>query len=318
MKQLQFSSVKATGKIVTVVFNEPIEQPTAGGTLVSPDGVQYNVEANQMTLDSTDTTDKTLTIDLSSDVTGTPVAGNYKVNLPVDVIADSEGNSKAISFNVPLSANTDTDKPELDDYSYTANANSGTVTVSYDKDMSASAINVANYTVDGVKVFETAYFDGNKQNVVLTLKDGAFEFDGNREFKISNVADLSGNTLTTFTLIDLFEDNTSPKLVSAKLNSDQSGITLSFTEAMDALTIADVSDTKNDFAVFVGDQRETATIESVDSTDLTNKTFTITFADALTASEFGKTITIRPTTDFDVADANGNEHKTFTSVTVTK
>jgi hypothetical protein len=87
---------------------------------------------------------------------------------------------------------------------------------------------------------------------------------------------------------------------------------------MDIASIDDLIDLDNDYKVYVGDQLETATVESVDATDSTNKTFTITFADALTASEFGKTITLRPTTDFDVADAKGNEHKAFTSFTVTK
>lgn len=311
------SSVKATGKVLTVVFSEPIQAPTGGGTLVSPDGIQYTVAQGQMTLDATDTTNRTLTVDLSSNITGTPATGNYKLNLAKGIIVDAESNSQALTINASLSAATDTEKPEVDGFVYTADANNGTVAVSFDKDMGASAINVANYTVDGVRVFETAYFDTNKENVVLTIKDGAFEFDGVREFKISNVTDLSGNALDTYTRTLTFEDNTSPKLVSAKLNNTQDGIVLSFNESIDPLSIAEGTAVA-DFAVYVGDQLETGVIESVVATDTTNKTFALTLSDALTATEYAKTITVRPTKDIDVTDANGNQLTTFTSVSVSK
>ncbi|MBE4907101.1 hypothetical protein IMZ08_03390 [Bacillus luteolus] len=49
----------------------------------------------------------------------------------------------------------------------------------------------------------------------------------------------------------------------------------------------------------------------------TNKV-TLTLSRALTPAEYGKTITIAPATDFDVADTNGNLQAGFTSFTVTK
>ena len=82
---------------------------------------------------------------------------------------------------------------------------------------------------------------------------------------------------------------------------------------MDVLSIAEIAGVA-DFDVLVNGVTEAGVVES----SVDGKTFKLTLSNALTAAEYNSTITIKPTAAFDVTDANGNAHATFTSVTVTK
>ncbi|WP_411502924.1 Ig-like domain-containing protein [Brevibacillus centrosporus] len=310
----EVQNVSVAGKIATITFSEDVVDAGGTGTVLTPGGVLKTVA--DADIDSlTPRYNNKVQVDLSNVVT-TIEAGTYKVTLPKDVIADADGNSKEYVLDVTLNNAQDTTKPQVVGTAvYTDAANAGTVAVEFNENVGASAIDVNNYTVDGVKVFKSAYFNNDNRHVVLTIDANKFDVDADREFKFTGVKDVAGNTADAYTQVINFKDNTAPQLVSAKLENDLTTITLSFTEALDPATLdGDAADYK----VYVGDVLEAGAVEAIVAADTTNKTFKITLADALTATEYAKAITIKPTDDYEVADAGDNLAATFTSVTVAK
>lgn len=301
-------SQSVAGKILTIVFDESVLDAGGAGSVITPSGVLLPVADAQISVSGTNP--KAIKVDLGTAVT-TVESGNYKVTLPDGVITDADGNSKEYVVNTTL-GNTDTTKPVVNSATYTAGANAGTVDVNFSEDMSSSAIDVNNYTVDGAKVFKSAVFNGNKQNVKLTLKEGVFDVTSDRTFVASNLKDLAGNVADTYTDVALnLTDNTAPALVSAKLESDLTTITLTFNENVDDTSIA-----ASDFDVLVGDVKESGF--SIVSGTADDNVTTITLADALTPTEFAKTITIKATDTFALTDTVGNVNDDFTSKVVAK
>lgn len=315
-KDPEVVSTVANGKVVTISYNEDVTVTGANAKVLTPSGVLLTVPSSAISTVSN--FPERVRVDLTS-VVESVENGTYKITLADGIVKDAEGNSKEYSVNASL-GNQDTTKPEVASASIavTPSANGGTVRVPYSENMGASAIDVNNYTVDGVKVFNNAYFDGSRDAVILELKENAFASTANRNLEINNVADVAGNTLKeSFTKTLSFTDNTAPSLVKAELQTDLRTIKLTFNEAMNVSSIAEGTAVA-DFKVLIGDAQESGVVEALDATDLTNKTFTLTLSDSLNATEFAKSITIAPTDDFEVTDTSNNKHAKFANVPVTK
>jgi hypothetical protein len=308
------TSTSVTGKVVTINFSEAVVDATGAGTVLTPSNVELAVADGD--IDTVAGNPKQIKVDLSATVT-TVENGTYTITIPEGVITDAEGNSDEYVVRVSL-PNTDTDKPEVAaPINYVAAANGGTVEVTFDEPMGASALDLNKYTVDGVKVFKKAVFNNvNKTSVLLTLSENVFDVDAERTFAVEGITDAAGNLLVPYTEAVTFEDNTAPTLVKAELESDLQTITLTFSEDIDPATLSGDSG-EADFTVYVGDVAESGVVEAADAGG-DAKVYTLTLSDALTPTEFAKAITIKPTTDFDVADVDGNLQATFTSKTVTK
>ncbi|MFD1861927.1 Ig-like domain-containing protein [Planococcus chinensis] len=301
-------TTEVEGRIVTLTFDENVYlSDVEDAVLRTPENVV--IEIDNAEFDYVDGNMKQITVDLSDAVGADAVSGSYKLTVAEDTVFDTEGNSTSYTTSFGLSDLPANEvKPEVEDVDYSAA--DGTVTVYYSEAMNSSALNLSNYKVDGQSVFADAYFSGNKETVVLTLKENVFAFDADRVLSISNVSDLTGNNIDAITEVIEFGDNTAPMLLTAELEEDLETITLTFNENMDAESIVDLS---TDFEVLVGGVAQTGTIE-----EGSGREFTITLEDELTATEYAKTITLTPAEDFDVADEAGNLHPTFKSVTVAK
>ncbi|MFI8575791.1 S-layer homology domain-containing protein [Rossellomorea aquimaris] len=242
--------------------------------------------------------------------------GEYTISLPTGLVADKSSNmniNAATTVKATLGdfSGSDTVKPGVS--SITVDDAAETVTVVFSEKVSnETALNLANYTVEGNQVFEKAVFIGDKTTVRLSVKSGSVKLTGDYLFEIMNVKDLSGNAMKTYSTTQEFVENVAPNLVSAKLTSNDT-ITLTFSEAMNTASIEEVT-AEADFDVFIDGTKESGVVEA--SKD--SKTFTLKLSDALTSSEFSSAITIKPATTFDVEDSNGNMHPTFSSVTVAK
>lgn len=307
----EVASISVLGQIATITFNEDVDVTPAAFTVLSPSSVLTSLVAGKIaslnTVLGTTIYPTKVQVDLSSLVAEN---GTYTINLPKGIVADKTGNSKDYQIKTSLNG-ADTTAPEVTTPAPAVSGNK--VTVNYSEAMDASAIDVNNYTVDGKKVFESAYFDGAKNKVILTIKDGSFDSTANRQLTIDNVKDVAGNKIAEAYTKELsFNDNTQPTITSAKLGTDYKTITVTYTKALDALSVQEAS-AEADYKVLVGGTEVTVAAEAV-----SGNTVTLTLATALNATQYAQAITIAPTADFDVTFGTGNAITNFTSYTVAK
>ncbi|PFA67330.1 hypothetical protein CN378_10815 [Bacillus sp. AFS015802] len=244
-------------------------------------------------------------------------SGEYTISLPAALVTDTSQNTNdntASSVKVTLGdlTSTDTTKPGISSIASQA-SNNNTIEVTFSEEVSnETALNLANYTIEGKQVFEKAVFIGDKKTVRLTLKEGAVKLNGDYQLEVMNIKDKAGNKMDNYTVTKPLTENALPALKTAVL-TENDVITLTFSENMNVSSIEEAL-AEADFKVLVNGVEETGVTEA--STD--GKTFTLTLSDALTSAEYNSTISIKPTVDFDVEDANGNAHPTFDSVVVSK
>ncbi|REK56341.1 MAG: hypothetical protein C6P36_09415 [Geobacillus sp.] len=278
---------------------------------VTPDNVEKTttIDATDISLDTTDSNAPKVLFK----VTGKE-AGSYTLVIPKDNITDGTTAASAdatIKFN--LTSTVDTTKPVVQnvflpgsDASSVGGPSSvplNTVYVKYSKSMSASALNTANYTIDGVNVFDSAVFVGDKTLVKLTLKDGAIKVSGERNFAISNAVTGENNVaIDKYTQIVNVKENVKPTFVSAQLIDDKS-IELTFSESIKDSTL-----TPSDFTVAI----DGATVALDSSTPVDtgsaaddNKVI-LKLASAIDTTQFTKTITVKLGKDTTLTDLNGN------------
>lgn len=230
---------------LVVTYNEDVTNLVTAGAIAGT-----YVDANQVTKTVTDLGMESVNDTKSIKIAvPTNAAGNYTVTIPAGIVKDASGNSsdaKTISFVLGAAA-ADTSKPSVLSVNAQASLlvnNSNKLIVNFSAPVSAAtALNVANYTVEGQNVFASAIFKENQQTVELTFVDGAITVDGTRNLTIANVAGTNGSVMNADTKQIVFEENVKPVLASAKL-VDASTIQLNFTE-----TVANLDTT--DFEVYV-------------------------------------------------------------------
>ena len=235
---------------VTVATGTPTNALT--GTYIDADSITHTatpiVLASATSYDPANVgTSDSIKIDLS-----TWTAGQYTAKVEAGLVKDAASTpnaSAAKTVTFTLGTVGDTTKPAIVDgdsdpsngYSgITVQATEDIVEVKFTEDVTAAtALNVNNYLVEGVAVFEKAIFKGDAQTVELTLKANAISVNGDREFTIKNVADKAGNVMNTVTSQVAFKENVKPELVSAKITAAQE-ITVTFSEDIAGTAVFEV------------------------------------------------------------------------------
>lgn len=257
-------------------------------------------------------------------LTANAVAGNYTLNLPTNFAVDASANtngSAARSITFSLGNVVDTTKPAVSVFAQhkaaevttggllvadDLTANNNKVTVKFDRAVTAAtALNVSNYSIDGVSSpFTGAIFKGNAQTVELTLRDGAITTNGARNFSIRNVATSTGSVMEVKNASYSFVENVRPTVTSARvLSATEIEVTLS--EALDTNT------DDGDFEIFQNGST-TALTETAAEVATGNKVV-ITVAPLTSLSG----LVVKPEATINLADLNGNLVNFTGSVNVT-
>ncbi|HGH7176713.1 TPA: S-layer homology domain-containing protein [Bacillus wiedmannii] len=260
------------------------------------------------------------------DVTGaTP--GSWTVTLPAGFVKDDAktpngSKVKTVTFNVAGKAE------EAGKLTYTveANANNG-VTVNFVGEVDgASAVNVANYAVEGAKVEKAVLVNNGNgaAQVELTLKAGSVEATGNYAVSVAGVKDKTKaveakrveGSATTVAL----KENVAPKVEKAELIGG-TDVVLTFSKSIDAATLQtsdfDFLLDGNKVSSVAGNPITVAEPVAVENTN--GKKFKFSFDRGLTSAEFTKTVTVKSAKDgFEVKDFNGNLLAPVESLTVSK
>ncbi len=213
-------------RYIVVKYNEDVVLTPANLTTVTyvADGVQKTLAggiASSAVIAHTDTDIKDTILINTEDYDGSSTVlpeGAYSITLPAALVADSASNnsaSKVVNATVGKLSPVDVTKPGISSVTVTDN---DTVTVVFSEEVTnESALNVANYTIDGVNVFDSAIFSGDKTTVLLTLKDGIIDINGDRLIEIKNVADKAGNVMNAYSDTKTFTENVKPQMLSAEI-----------------------------------------------------------------------------------------------------
>ncbi|MEH6937417.1 hypothetical protein V7056_06060 [Bacillus sp. JJ664] len=196
--------VDSEGVLHPTAVLDVLDDVIADGYDANGNGSISGDEANYLVFNLTNDNNTVTTAD---DVASTYVsngklkAGTYTVTLAAGKIAD-----KAAVANVttaPITFTTTVTSTVASQKVVTAVATQvaltpGQLQVVYNKDMGASALTAANYTLGGVALpaGTTLNFVGNKKTVVITLPTNTITATGDRTLVInSNVKDVDGNVL---------------------------------------------------------------------------------------------------------------------------
>lgn len=196
----------------TVTFDRDLVDATSitlGGTKLND-----NVETSVTNVSAVVTNGK-LVIDTSA-----LGKGEYTLSLPVDTVADIAGQkNKALELKFTLDKAATAAQTEVAGFVTTAAGTTvvgasdpidqdGVVFVKYSKAVGNSAVDVANYTVEGQEVFSKAVFTSNDKNVVkLTLKADTIAKDDNYTVEIKNVKDATDKAVKAFSGEFQVQDN---------------------------------------------------------------------------------------------------------------
>ncbi|WP_139491123.1 Ig-like domain-containing protein [Brevibacillus dissolubilis] len=320
---------------LVVVFNENVdvtnlssETVTVKGKLVS-NYVETDVEFANLVPVAYGTAKNAIAISLNGFAPGA-----YTVSL-TGTVNDLSLNNFAQKDGVTFTRTADTDLSEgsvtaigYDNLNTSATeADNNVIYVSFDKVLdAASALNVANYTVEGTSAVQSAIFvknsvttDGVPASIVkLTLKPGTFNLSGERLVTVKDVKTATGVVIPATTKKFNFVENVAPTIASAVVTSADE-ITITFSESMNGTSI---TDSAADFGVFV-DGQDWATVAGAtygtvtEIAGATDKVYVLKLGRALTAEEYAKNIQIKPATTIDATDAKGNK-LSFTSQNVTR
>ena len=299
-----------TGKVVKD-FVESTITPVVTDTVDGGNGVNFELN------NPSNGKSKSVRLDLAS-----LTSGAYTLTLPTGLVADEAGvESKQTTVSFTRTTNVDTGKPALT----TAGANgiskvnNDTYTVSFDRQLDpASALNVANYAIEGA-VVKSAIFTQNDANgavVRLTLEEGSIKLTGERTVTVQNVKSAAGVMMDRVTTTESLTENVKPTVASAQFVG-LNAIKVVFSENIAAGTVDNSVVAANDFEVLIGDVAEVGATIAEDTADTTGKTFTITLSGDVTPAEYAKTITLKAGTGLNVTDESGNA-LIFTSATVAK
>lgn len=319
---LQTTSVvkEGTDTFVVLTFDKNVTVDTSldiTGSYVTPESIYKTVDAAAIA----ELTDVTVVDNnkVKVKVTGKE-AGNYSLALPINFV-DNAGvkNDKAISFNFTLGSSTDTTKPVVQNVYVpgevmgAATVETNTVYVQYSREMSTTALNPNNYTVDGVAIFKDAVFVGDKTLVKLTMKDNAVSVSGDRNFGISTAVTGANNVAIDSTIsIEPIVENVKPLLTAGKL-VDGDTVELTFSEFIKDSTIA-----TTDLEVYIDGVKVTvANVAQSGAQQVDDQKFEINLSTAVTPTQLASsTITVKAVGD--VTDLAGNALTTGTVVTVQK
>jgi uncharacterized protein YjdB len=183
-------------------------------------------------------------------------SGTYSAVIPSTLVQDVAGTGAAaqnVSFALGTIADATTvPVPTVADVQ---SANINQVEVTFNTDVTAAtALNVANYTVEGQNVFSNAIFKGNDKTVILTLNPNAINLSGNRLFAIANITSVGGKVMNAFSADEPFVANLAPTIKTASLTAPNI-ITLTLSKSVNAVAgnfVVNVNGTPTTATVTVG------------------------------------------------------------------
>ncbi|TRY25699.1 hypothetical protein FOI68_10520 [Brevibacillus sp. LEMMJ03] len=250
--------------------------------------------------------------ELAIDITGLS-AGSYTLTLPAGAVTDVYGDTNVatkVTFSVGA-ASAQTQVLAATEPAAGAAINGDTtgetvdqVIVKFSAEVSDSAKDVNNYTVEGQHVFKSAEFYGDKQTVRLTLNDDAIKYDGNYEFAISGIKDKNGKDVKAYSKLIKFAENVKPYIAKAEVTGLEA-VKVTFNEAISATSPASLDE--NDLNVYVN-----GTKVALDSASFSGNTAVIDLKDALTSTT--AKVEVETAAEFDGHDANRNFGKTLQKV----
>lgn len=230
-------------------------------------------------------------------------AGAYSLTLPAGAVTDSYGGtnlSTKVDFTVG-NASAQTQVSATTEPAGSAAINGDTagetvdqVIVVFSAEVGDSAKDVANYTVEGQRVFKSAEFYGNKNTVRLTLNDDAIKYDGNYVLGISGVKDKNNKDVKAYSKLIKFAENQKPYIAGAEVTA-LNGVKVTFNESISSPAALD----KEDLNVYVNGTKVALT-----SATFTGNTATVVLTDALTSTT--AKVETETSAAFDGKDANGN------------
>jgi trimeric autotransporter adhesin len=309
------------GESVEVKFNEDLDGLTVDSTKIvvtSSEGVRYNLQADETVLKTG--ADNVLELDWVDGAVALP-AGDYTVQFQAGAVKDVAGNSVAAStISVKVAESSDTAKPVV-----TKDATSGVnkYVINFSKEVTSSALNLANYKLDGAALpaNTTVYFNSAaKTSVTIELPSNSINhglatgIDG--LLQVSGVVGKNGVSVDNTTLTVKVGDNTAAVLQSAQKLGNS--LILTFNEALNSTTATDA-----DFAAVLAnyDIKVDGTLVAIGTGDATatlvagtNNKVQITFA-AGTTWDSTKPITVTTKTTGDLTDQNGLDVKGAVTVT---
>lgn len=262
---------------------------------------------------------KSLKVKLS-DVTfnGSALVQGAEYTVTLANFTDAASNALAnTSIKFVRGTDADTAKPVPTVTSFTNDV----ITLTFDRQLDgASAVNKANYSINGLTVENVTLKPNNV--VEVTLASGTNTLNGARNFTVSGVKSKDGVAMDNFTTSLNLKENVKPVITKAEF-VDLSTIRVTFSEDVKATTVAEfnnatpaVPDPVADFALKLDGADFSNTLTEVMAAD--GKTMTITLGTPVNATQYAKTLTIVPTAQFDIEDLNGNKAASFTSVVVSK
>lgn len=267
---------------------------------------------------------KSLKVKLA-DLRFTPTSGSaatlvqgaeYTVTL--DGLKDAANNPlAATTIKFVRATDADTAKPVPTVTTFTNDV----ITLTFDRQLDgASAINKANYSINGLAVENVTLKPNNV--VEVTLASGTNQLNGARNFTVSGVKSKDGVVMDNFTTSLNLKENVKPTITKAEF-VDLSTIRVTFSESVKATTVAEVNNATPPAAAPVADFAL-----KLDGADFSNvltevmaadgNTMTITLGTPVNATQYAKTLTVVPTANFDIEDLNSNKAASFTSVVVSK
>ncbi|WP_242301065.1 S-layer homology domain-containing protein [Bacillus cereus group sp. BfR-BA-01423] len=311
-----------TKQFLVLTYSEDVE--VAGAVPAKGTHVHNYVTNNNAAfggaLDNAERKDKKV---VKIDVTkATP--GSWTVTLPAGFVKDDAktpngSKAKTVTFNV---AGQVAEAGELT-YTVVANEKNG-VTVNFDGEVDgASAVNAANYTVEGAKVEKAVLVNNNgTAQVELTLKAGSVEATGNYAVSVAGVKDktkaVEAKRAEGAAKTVELKENVAPKVEKAEL-IDGKKVVLTFSKSMDETSV-DATDFNflldgTNVSSLAQNPIEVAKGEVAEN----GKKITFNFSRELTSAEFAKTVTVKTAKDgFEVKDLNKNPLAPIESLTVSK
>lgn len=328
------NSVNAGTKTINVKFNEDLDAAVnAASITVKKDGIIIPVASAARNADL-----KSVDIVLTPAVT----VGTYTVEFAAGAVKDAALNANAAltttatyeTAATPLVLSADTDGT-VDDVGGVGieTADKNVITINFAEEMLDSAVNLANYKLDGAAfpAGTTIAFIGDKTKVKITLPAEYFTinttarvtFSTDIKSKAGKVLAASLNPLTANEININFTDNKKPSLTGAKFyvasntDTESSKIKLIFSENLAA--VADNAATIADFNVTVNGVK--ATISNVtdrtagDNTVVLQTAAPINLSQPVVVSVAGVDAT---NTTVDVTDVASNKLTTGTTLNVTE
>lgn len=168
------------------------------------------------------------------DITALP-KGTYTVNLAgvvKDLASTPTANaSKTVTFT--RTENSLTAKPTVTGVT----ATNDYVQFTYSQDVDSSALNLANYNIDGIQLDSAEYY-GAKNVVRVYLKAGANSVTGTRTITVKNVQNTSGVVMDNTTTTKTIKENVAPTFTATLVDASTVKVVFSEPVAHSTLTTA--------------------------------------------------------------------------------